>query len=54
MFKDVPDLPVAKPAGTIKRFDDNGNCHNGEGKGSSGALSAPNGHFQVRLHPGKS
>jgi hypothetical protein len=50
IFKDVPDLPMAKPAGTIKRFRDNGNCNNGERNGPSGALSRKRA-FQVRDPP---
>jgi hypothetical protein len=47
--KDVPDLPMAKPAGTIERFGDNGNCHNGEANGASGPVSPPERAFQVRI-----
>jgi hypothetical protein len=37
---------MAKPAGTLKRFRDDGNCPNGRGKARLARLFAANGHFR--------
>jgi hypothetical protein len=41
---DIFSLPMAKPRGTIKRFPNNGKCHNGEEPRTFGAPSP----FQTR------